>query len=201
MKYSFAFLLLTLSLTLLVIHLGGFAYALLWLAFDFLLLAVSYFGLGPLLFGKKKGRLALWSKLLFLPYLLLNGFIWHIYRLVNKENAFDKVGELMLSRRLLANEMPAGVVNVIDLTSEFDEAKEIRDLPNYTCLPILDGSVPANSKDLDSILNSLAPGLTLVHCAQGHGRTGLFAVLYLLRFLFLSLSLYLSFFTSLLLYL
>jgi protein tyrosine phosphatase len=28
----------------------------------------------------------------------------------------------------------------------------------------------------------LAPGLTLVHCAQGHGRTGLFAVLFLLRF-------------------
>ena len=45
--------------------------------------------------------------------------------------------------------------------------------------PILDASAPS-PEDLQAAVASLRPGKTFVHCAQGHGRTGLFAMAVLL---------------------
>ena len=95
---------------------------------------------------------------------------------MSRENPFDKVeAGLILGRRLLASELPDGVVNCVDLTAEFEESKKIRESTNYISLPILDADIPT-SEELAAALSRLKEGATYVHCAQGHGRSGLFTL-------------------------
>lgn len=119
----------------------------------------------------------LWARALWAPYLILNHCVWHLYRIGVSENAFDSLGDLVLSRRLLSQEYPPNLVNLVDLTAEFSESLPGYEI-NYIPLPILDASVPQLEKALAAI-DQLKPGPTLIHCAQGHGRTGLFATLLL----------------------
>ncbi|MFX1566597.1 MAG: hypothetical protein ACFFCH_11475 [Promethearchaeota archaeon] len=42
-------------------------------------------------------------------------------------------------------------------------------------LPILDGGIP-KTQDLKDAISRVMIGRTYVHCAQGHGRTGLFTI-------------------------
>ncbi|UCF05425.1 MAG: dual specificity protein phosphatase family protein, partial [bacterium] len=102
--------------------------------------------------------------------------VWHITRVFSRENPFDKVeDDIILGRRLLAGELPEGIVNCVDLTAEFEEVKEIRESTNYISLPILDAAVPM-PEDLAKALSQIKEGATYVHCAQGHGRSGLFTL-------------------------
>ena len=48
----------------------------------------------------------------------------------------------------------------------------------YRSLPILDGACP-DATMLRQFIRDLRSGATFVHCALGHGRTGLFALAYL----------------------
>ena len=69
--------------------------------------------------------------------------------------------------------------NYVDLTAEFAEPAAIRKSPAYRSFPILDGAAPS-PEALRAAVAGLRPGRTFVHCAQGHGRTGLFALAVLL---------------------
>ena len=82
---------------------------------------------------------------------------------------------IIIGRRLLAHELPEGITNYVDLTAELEDPKAIRELPGYICLPILDAEAPTPEK-LHSMISRLHPGKTFIHCAQGHGRTGLFTL-------------------------
>ncbi|WP_298868354.1 dual specificity protein phosphatase family protein [uncultured Gimesia sp.] len=64
---------------------------------------------------------------------------------------------------------------MIDLTCEFSEPHALRE-SSYFCFPVLDRSVPSLD-DLRSWIERIAAleGNILIHCAEGHGRTGLFA--------------------------
>jgi hypothetical protein len=53
-------------------------------------------------------------------------------------------------------------------------------LPGYIALPTLDGAAPDPAAVADALAR-LRPGVTYVHCAQGHGRTAAFALALLLR--------------------
>ena len=86
---------------------------------------------------------------------------------------------LVVGRRLLRSEICETFDNYVDLTAEFIEPSAIRCSPGYCSFPILDGSAPT-VEALHAVVNSLRPGRTFVHCAQGHGRTGLFALAVLL---------------------
>ena len=81
--------------------------------------------------------------------------------------------------RLLAFEMEGGFDNFVDLAAEFSESPHIRCSPSYRSFPILDGGAPT-PEALRAAVASLRPGRTFIHCAQGHGRTGLFALAVLL---------------------
>src|SRR4030095_7030576 len=101
--------------------------------------------------------------------------------LFSREPAHTEVNEqLVIGRRLLSSEMKGDFENYIDLTAEFVEPAAIRRRDGYRSFPILDGSAPS-PEALEAALSGLRSGRTFVHCAQGHGRTGLFAVALLLR--------------------
>lgn len=162
-------------------QIGGRGFSLLWLAIDFLIIGGAYCAKWHGVFGKRRdGTLPLWSWILFLPYHALNILLWTLARLISREPAFNKVGDqLVVSRRLLGHELAGPYANYVDLTAEFQEPRAARMLEGYLGVPTLDASAPSLAT-LHNAIQSLKPGLTLVHCAQGHGRTGLFALVLLL---------------------
>ncbi len=153
----------------------------LWPGLNFLALGIAHARGAHGVFGKRaEGTLPLWSWALFLPLHLFTMAVWHVGRLISHEPAWNEFdGQLVLGRRLLAKEFPGGFANVVDLTAEFPEPQAIRKSSGYRCLRFLDGAAPV-TEALRSAIKSLAPGRTFIHCAQGHGRTGLFAAALLL---------------------
>ncbi len=117
---------------------------------------------------------------MFLPLLLYTTAVWHLIRAISREPVRNEVTrQLMVGRRLVASELEGEFDNFVDLTAEFSEPSVIRRSPGYRCFPILDGAAPT-PEALRAAVASLRPGRTYVHCAQGHGRTGLFALAVLL---------------------
>jgi protein-tyrosine phosphatase len=116
----------------------------------------------------------------FFPLLIYTTVVWQIIRVFSREPAHNTVTEqLTVGRRLLASELEGKFDNIVDLTAEFPEPYSIRRSPSYWSFPILDGGAP-KPEALRWAIATLRPGRTYVHCAQGHGRTGLFALAVLL---------------------
>ncbi|MDF1664388.1 MAG: phosphatase [Planctomycetota bacterium] len=180
MKYSLCFLFISVALFYGALKLELWGIPLFWLAGDFALLSLAYALNKPGLLGKSRGRISLWALIVWAPFLAFNYGVWHLYRLLISENAFDTLDDLVLSRRLFPSEYPSDLTNLVDCTAEFTERRPLDFEVNYISLPILDASVP----ELDlawKAIDQLKPGRTLIHCAQGHGRTALFAALLLLK--------------------
>lgn len=156
-----------------------------WSAFSFSLVGASYVLGTPRLFGKRaNGKLGLPSKLVLLPYVCLTWLTWHIVRASSNEAPFNQVTEaLWIGRRLLGSESLPQVEVVLDLTCEFEEPASIRDnCQRYVSFPILDRGIPANTYAVVELLldPAMRQARVYVHCAQGHGRAGMIAVLLLL---------------------
>jgi hypothetical protein len=182
MKYAIAFGLMSLVFAASSVVYPEVRWLLLWSALSFGMVALGYAGIGPRVFGKgRDGRISLPLKILNLPYLAYTSGIWHLCRLLSREAAFNTIDDdLVIGRRLLAGEAPDGFDHYVDLTAEFEEPAPVRTRPGYRCLPILDASVPS-FVELTETVEGAAAGRTFVHCAQGHGRTGLFALALLLH--------------------
>jgi hypothetical protein len=116
----------------------------------------------------------------FFPLLTVTTVFWHLIRMFSREPAYNVVtDELVVGRRLLMSEFEGEYDNFVDLTAEFSEPYGIRHSSSYRSFPILDGAAPS-PEVLHAAVASLRPGRTFIHCAQGHGRTGLFALAVLL---------------------
>ncbi|WP_164021805.1 tyrosine-protein phosphatase [Pyxidicoccus trucidator] len=183
MKYSLVFATGAALLTFLATRLGGAWWLLLWPAVGFAAVALAYAGGGPRVFGKQPdGRMRPEALLVLLPYLLLTWGTWHLARKLSREPPHaEVVPGLRVGRRLLSGELPPGTGAVLDLTSEFIEPRGIRTACRYVSLPILD----ASTLPVDRVAPVLRELATLreplyVHCAQGHGRTGMLAAALLL---------------------
>ncbi len=177
MKHSLTFLALGGLISYLGVRQGGWWHLLHWFSLSCFALSAGYAGLGPRVFGKRPdGCIPIWSKTIHFPFMLYSEGIWQLVRFLSREHPTDAVSEdLILGRRLSARELPNGISNYVDLTSEMEDPNEVRTSANYIALPILDASVPSMAV-LHSTIARLKPGKTFVHCAQGHGRTGLFAL-------------------------
>ena len=82
---------------------------------------------------------------------------------------------------MLAREYPEEIRAVVDLTCEFAEPAEVRATRTYKAFPILDASTPSTELLLDAVRYIADAGRgVFVHCAEGHGRTGLVAAALLL---------------------
>lgn len=160
----------------------GWFFIVVWLGCDFLVLGVAHRRGSHGVFGKRAdGTLPLWSWLVFLPLLIYTTAVWHLIRAFSREPVSNAVtGQLFVGRRLLSFEIEGEFDNFVDLTAEFSEPSAIRRSPAYRSFPILDGSAPTPEALRAAVVN-LRPGRTFIHCAQGHGRTGLFALAVLLN--------------------
>lgn len=153
-----------------------------WLGIDFLLLGLAYARGMHRIFGKKRdGTLSLWGWLVFFPLLASGIVVWRLVQMLSREPSQNAVTQnLVVGRRLLPREVVGQFDNYLDLTAEFSEPRAIRRDPSYRSLAILDGAAPS-PEALFAVVESLRPGRTFIHCAQGHGRTGLVALAVLLR--------------------
>ncbi len=153
-----------------------------WLGCDFLALGIAHARGAHRVFGKQTdGALLVWSWLVFLPLLLYTNAVWNFLRLFSREPAHNRLTEdLVVGRRLVPGELDGEFANYVDLTAEFAEPLAIRRSAAYLCFPILDGAAPDPSA-LHEFVVRLRPGKTFIHCAQGHGRTGLFALAVMLK--------------------
>lgn len=180
MRYAFIFGMLAALFGWWATALEGWGWLLLWPAADLALIAAAYARNRPGVFGKQPdGALPLPRRLFFLPFLVWQHTLWFLACRSSREHACDRVdNDLVIGRRLLPGETPPTVVNWVDLTAEFAEPAAVRQAVNYIALPILDAEAPA-AAELEAALARLQPGPTYVHCAQGHGRTALFAIAWL----------------------
>lgn len=182
MKYAAVNILLGLGFALQGYLAPHLAVGLLWLAGCFFALGLAHLRNAPKLFGKRPtGAIAWWSWIAFLPLHLCLHAIWQLSRLFSREHPSDVVApHLTVGRRLLASEIPADIAIIVDLTCEFPEPVAIRTKKDYRLFPILDASIPA-IEDLRKFIANLPARPIYVHCAQGHGRTGLFTIAYLVE--------------------
>jgi hypothetical protein len=163
---------------------GGAWTLLWWPAFAFLLVSIAYFTGSPCVFGKRADGTRHWFLTSILgPYLIIVHGVWTLQVLMSREVACHMVDDgLIVSRRLRIHESPQNVSIYCDLTAEFCDPVAIRRSATYRCFPILDGSAPS-SDDLVNFVQQLrveGNGRILIHCANGHGRTGLVAAAWLI---------------------
>jgi len=183
MKHGALFFLLGLTLCLMPwLYGGGWTWVLLWLGLNMLMLGVAYARRDEGVFGKRAdGTLAPGRVLVFLPYLLLTWGVWHLCRLLPEPVVQQINDKLSVGRRLVGHELPAGITTVLDLTAEFAEPATVRKSVRYVCLPTLDARAP-NTEALVRTMRGLDDDEhVFIHCAQGHGRTGLAAIALLLK--------------------
>ncbi len=135
------------------------------------------------MFGKRRtGALGPLSSVALLPYVVYTWAIWHLVRLLSREPAVDRLtDDIRIGRRLLPREVPDDVAAIIDLTCELPEPAGVMRGRVYRSIPILDGTAPPVDWLATAAIDAKAlPRPVLVHCAQGHGRTGMFAIAMLL---------------------
>jgi len=80
-------------------------------------------------------------------------------------------------RSTMAN-LPPEVTVVVDLVAEYAADREIRALPGYRSLPVLDGGVPGDVEAFAELVGEVAMAAArevLVHCDSGRGRAPTFA--------------------------
>ena len=162
---------------------GGWFLLLLWPTMSFAIVASGYIRFGPRVYGKSRsGVLSSINTLLLLPFLLNLWAVWYAVRLFKREPAFDQLTEhIYIGRRLMGHEFPKNIDHVIDLTCEFTEPKALRSV-NYLSCQILDGFVPSSLQLQSWVADAeKLSGNIYIHCAEGHGRTGLFAAALLLQ--------------------
>ncbi|MEO2090621.1 MAG: protein-tyrosine phosphatase family protein [Gemmataceae bacterium] len=183
MLYGVVFLLLAAQLLALAWVVGGWGWVLAWPAASFAVVAAGYLGLGPRVFGKRPDgtRHPLATVLLF-PYLAFTRSVWWVAcRFDRQPPLHELVPNVFLGRRAAFHGLPANTAAVIDLTCEFTDVAGIRRLPGYVCLPTLDAGIPDPARFRECVrLAAEFPGVVFIHCAQGHGRSGLFAAAVLL---------------------
>lgn len=156
---------------------GGWWWVMLWGTVSFAIVSVGYALGEPGVLGKRRdGTREFWSWVLLGPYLVMTGGVWWGQVLVSREEAFSSVNrELILARRLRSWEIPESVGVICDLTAEMRDPKNLRMRSDYCCFPVLDAGAmtPEMLKQIVEELRVDEGQRVLIHCANGHGRSGM----------------------------
>ena len=170
--------------------LQGFGYILLWPAIDFFLLSWAYCfkgSSGHVLMGKNEetGQIGWANFLLFLPWHALYYASWRIKHLLRGEHVYDSVGHGMYVGRLpihFPEHFPVDCQVIVDLTGEMSAVKASLKGRRYYNAGCIDRLMP-DPVALEGIARTLLKeredvGM-YIHCANGHGRSGVFAAIML----------------------
>jgi protein-tyrosine phosphatase len=181
MARSYLLLLLGIGLCSIAFVHRGWTYFVGWLGLNIFILGIGHIRGSHRVFGKRTdGTLPIWSWIVLFPLHVYSLAVLKLVRSIGNEPWVSRVNEkLAIGSRPSASDDCGEFEVIIDLTAEFQEVKRVRERQGYFCFPILDASAP-DVDALEAALKSWRGGRALVHCAQGHGRTGLFAAAWLL---------------------
>jgi protein-tyrosine phosphatase/membrane-associated phospholipid phosphatase len=162
-----------------------FGTLLLWPGLALTVVATAYCGVGPSIFWKSGGRLAVISRLILGPAILGQYLSLIYYR--RRGRRWDVVVPRVMIGGKLNNAEAAeaarqGVTAVLDLTAEFSEAAPFLEM-TYRNLPILDLTAPTPNQLRESvkfISEQRAHGTVYVHCKIGYSRSAAIVGAYLL---------------------
>jgi hypothetical protein len=158
---------------------------LLWPASALGIVASAYFGAGPIVFHKTKGKLP-WSTRFVLAPCLLGQYLSLLhYR--RQCRSWDEVTPRIwiggkLGARSANKVLCGGVTAVLDLSAEFSEAKPFCKI-NYRNIPVLDLTAPAQAQLVEMsefIANNSRNGAVYVHCKIGYSRSAAAVAAYLI---------------------
>jgi protein-tyrosine phosphatase len=149
---------------------------LLWPAIAFGIVAIAYFGAGPVVFHKTEGKLP-WSTQFVLAPCLLGQYLSLLYYR-RQCRSWDKVTpHVWIGGKLRCHSankaLCSGVTSVLDLSAEFSEAKPFRKI-NYRSIPVLDLTAPSQAQLVEIsefIGNHCRIGAVYVHCKIGYSRS------------------------------
>src|SRR5438445_935024 len=158
---------------------------LLWPTIALGIVAIAYFGAGPVIFHKTKGKLP-WSTRFVLAPCLLGQYLSLLYYR-SRCRSWDEVTPRIwiggkLGSRFANNALDSGVAAVLDLSAEFSEAKPFRKI-NYRNIPVLDLSAPTQAQLAEMgefISNHSRNGTVYVHCKIGYSRSAAAVAAYLI---------------------
>jgi protein-tyrosine phosphatase/membrane-associated phospholipid phosphatase len=151
-------------------------FLLLWPTTALGIVAIAYFGAGPIVFHKTKGKLP-WSTRFVLAPCLLGQYLSLLYyrsqcrcwdEITPRIWIGGKLGTCSANKALCA-----GVTAVLDLTAEFSEATPFRKV-NYGNIPVLDLTAPTQTQLAEMsefIANNSRNGAVYVHCKIGYSRS------------------------------
>lgn len=181
--YGVLFGIISILLAVSAVANGTWSLILLWPAISFGIVSSGYLFLGAKVFGKlPTGRMAIGNQVLLLPFLVSTWISWHAIRLISREQPFHQLTDnIVVGRRLFSSELPDGIMHVVDLTCELSEPEKLCS-KSYFSFPILDGATPAREFMLDWVEQvARLTGKVYIHCAEGHGRTGMFTAILLTK--------------------
>jgi protein-tyrosine phosphatase/membrane-associated phospholipid phosphatase len=149
---------------------------LLWPAIALGIVAIAYFGAGPIVFHKTEGRLP-WSTRFVLGPCLLGQYLSLLYYRSGCRSWDEVTPRIWIGSKLgsrSANKaLRSGVTAVLDLSAEFSEAKPFRKI-NYRSIPVLDLTAPTQAQFAEMgefIGNHSRDGAVYVHCKIGYSRS------------------------------
>ena len=180
MRNGLVFIVFALVLSAAAVSIGGFAWALLWPAIAFGAVGCAYVIDSPAVFGKRPtGDRAFWSVAMLMPFTTLNATAWWAAGLTEGDEPVELVAGVWIGRRPTRAGFAPAIRSVVDLTCEWQSAHP--SAVAYVSAPILDGGVPTRAMLAETVSQTQAlPRPVLIHCGQGHQRTGLVAAALLL---------------------
>jgi len=158
---------------------------LLWPAIALGIVAIAYFGAGPIVFHKTEGRLP-WSTRFVLGPCLLGQYLSLLYYR-SRCRSWDEVTPRIwiggkLGSRSANKALRSGVTAVLDLSAEFSEAKPFRNI-TYRNIPVLDLTAPTQAQLAEMgefIGNHSRNGVVYAHCKIGYSRSAAAVAAYLI---------------------
>jgi len=158
---------------------------LLWPANGLGIVAIAYFGAGPIIFHKTKGKLP-WSTRFVLAPCLLGQYLSLLYYRRQCRSWDEVTPRIWIGGKLGSGSakkaLCSGVTSVLDLSAEFSEAKPFRKI-NYRNIPVLDLTAPTQAQLAqmgEFIGNHSRDGAVYVHCKIGYSRSAAAVAAYLI---------------------
>ncbi|MBX3388295.1 MAG: phosphatase PAP2/dual specificity phosphatase family protein [Phycisphaeraceae bacterium] len=152
------------------------SWIMLWPAVALGAMGAAYFGVGPGVYRKRRGRLPLTTRLVLWPVLAGQWLSWKHY--VRRCNPWDRITDRVwiggvLTERQARHAIDSGVCAVLDLTGEFSERESFL-CAKYRQEPVLDLTAPT-PEVLDRVVAFIERcstfGVVYVHCKIGFSRS------------------------------